>query len=438
MAENITVGLITYEPVNTERCYAHSCDSSASGVLEIERQVEFSDGKTRNVVKVSNNFCRENLNITKVIFPNTIEDIGNYAFYKCENLSEINMPDSIKHISQYAFAYCKRLSEINMPNSITIVSQYAFMYCSNLTSVVLSDNLNNVSIGCFGACTMLKEVKLPKNLLSIHSQAFYNCERLEEISIPNGCTDIEKECFMGCINLKHISIPQSVKTIGNSCFSGCSNLEHIFFYDTITSLSNNLFYKSGLVNFTVSSSITKIGSKAFYNCNNCIWIKIECDESLVTDDTYIKVGRHREEYPIGVFWVKDGYSMAGIIPNVPANLRYTSGVKFQGDTQHITWESNGNPEETLYDLYLYQNSQWVLVTETNGLSYDHILPVMEEQKGCKYKIRANLNYLYSDWCESDITFDISKLVTGIKISGEDEYLGEKTESFTIEYYVVLD
>ena len=68
--------------------------------------------------------------ITKVVLPNSITDIGGFAFYKCTLLKSINIPNSVTVIANYAFGGCTSLISVNIPNSVTAIANGAFGGCT--------------------------------------------------------------------------------------------------------------------------------------------------------------------------------------------------------------------------------------------------------------------------------------------------------------------
>ena len=72
--------------------------------------------------------------VIKVIIPDTVSEIGEATFAKCENLPEITIPESVLKIDDYAFYGCKELKSVNM-GSKTIVSKGVFGNCPDLDAL---------------------------------------------------------------------------------------------------------------------------------------------------------------------------------------------------------------------------------------------------------------------------------------------------------------
>ena len=66
---------------------------------------------------------------THINIPNSVNHIGDSAFYGCKALQSINIPNSVTHIGNSAFSNCEALQNINIPNSVNHIGDNAFAEC---------------------------------------------------------------------------------------------------------------------------------------------------------------------------------------------------------------------------------------------------------------------------------------------------------------------
>ncbi len=209
--------------------------------------------------------------------PESIETIGDNAFYSCTGLQSVNLSSNLKSIGRSAFELCKSLESITLPKSLKVIREFAFRNCANynnwgdftgggLESVVFEDgvdfytngvycfynhvfwgcaNLSSVKLpngtpgrfiipmGTFGYCGNLKSIELPTNTGKIEAMAFYRTG-LESLDL----TKIEwKEpfylqgyyTFAACKNLKTVTAKGKVRFDGLYTFEECTALETVTF-----------------------------------------------------------------------------------------------------------------------------------------------------------------------------------------------------------------
>lgn len=148
---------------------------------------------------------------------NTVERIGNYAFYNCSYLDEIILPDSVKTVGEGAFRGCSELTYVGFGSNVNSLGDSAFAYCSSLQNVVLSDSVINVGRYAFYKCTELKTVNLG-GVKSIGDFAFAGSYNLTEVVFPKGLKTIGNQAFRGCAALAGITLPSGIEKTGVHAF----------------------------------------------------------------------------------------------------------------------------------------------------------------------------------------------------------------------------
>ena len=160
-----------------------------------------------------------------------VTSIGEYTFWHCD-ITSVTIPNSVTNIGDFAFDMCNRMTSVTIPNSVTSIGRYAFEYCSRLTSVTIGNSVTSIGDHAFDNCNRMTSVSIGNSVTSIGDLAFYNCKRLTSVTIPNSVTSIGESAFWKCSGLTSVTIPNSVTSIGDNAFY-CENLT------TVVSLIEN-------------------------------------------------------------------------------------------------------------------------------------------------------------------------------------------------------
>ena len=218
----------------------------------------------------------------KIVIPDSVTIIGDYAFYRCTRLTSITIGNSVTGISDYAFGNCDSLTSITIPDSVTSIGNRAFVSCDSLTSIEVDKN--NQYYKSIDGNLYSKDGKkliqyaigktatsfvIPSSVTSIGDDAFYGCTSLTSITIPDSVTSIGSLAFYRCTRLTSITIPDSVTGIGDEAFSFCDSLTSITIPDSVTGIGYWAFYHcDSLTSITIPDSVTGIGDEAFCYCKS--------------------------------------------------------------------------------------------------------------------------------------------------------------------------
>ena len=66
----------------------------------------------------------------RIILPEDIEIIGEYAFAECNNLISVKLPEQLKTIEAHAFSDCTSLTCLNIPDYVNVIGWGAFRNCN--------------------------------------------------------------------------------------------------------------------------------------------------------------------------------------------------------------------------------------------------------------------------------------------------------------------
>ncbi len=250
-----------------------------------------------------------NCNVTKVVIPSGVTDIGEYAFYWCRALETIVIPNTVTSIGYEVFYNCLSLENITIPSSVTSIGEKSFEYCkkivkaidgiqyvgnwivgaeASITNAKIKSGTVGIATGTFKNCINLTSITIPGTVKVLQSYIFSECENFKTVVISEGVTSIGEYAFYGCINLENINIPNSVTSIGEYAFSQCEKI-----FDTVNDIcyvdkwvigydgSGNAVIRDGSVgiasyafnwcnalkSISLPDSVKNIGN-AFYSCDN--------------------------------------------------------------------------------------------------------------------------------------------------------------------------
>ena len=220
--------------------------------------------------EVLNDNALEGCRITRLILPDSLIKIGNYAFSE-SSLAFIKLPGNLKSIGEGAFFNCESLfysnemsgEEFVIPDSVTTIGKNAFSGCDVLKNVKLPKNLTFIDEGVFSYCGRLSNISIPNSVTSIEKEAFYDCDMLENITLPEGLTNIGEGAFSST-KLKSIMIPDTVTSIGEGAFSRCFDLVDVKLSKNIKRVSGSLFaFSLDLEIIEIPDGVETIDTTAF-------------------------------------------------------------------------------------------------------------------------------------------------------------------------------
>lgn len=100
--------------------------------------------------------------ITHVVIPETVTDLGEFLFSRCTGLRGIQLPDSLRFIWPYAFAY-SGIEEIVLPHGLASISPFVFKDCKSLRRVVCGAGMRKIYDTSFLGCVHLEELVCPED-----------------------------------------------------------------------------------------------------------------------------------------------------------------------------------------------------------------------------------------------------------------------------------
>lgn len=132
--------------------------------------------------------------IDSLIIEEGVTEIGDYAFYYCENLRSVSMPNSLIRIGVSSFSGCNGIDSLDIPASVRTIKHSAFCYCRNIKSLKIQSDSIDVAAFAFGFCDSLKASAYTYIAEGRHIShcAFYKFSDAEEQSNDSTKTSKEK------------------------------------------------------------------------------------------------------------------------------------------------------------------------------------------------------------------------------------------------------
>lgn len=215
-ADEAVIDGVTYEFVDaadpSQGASAVAYDEAASPghpELVLPPSVEI-DGETVPVVEVGHNAFRD-AGITSVVMPDSVIEVGPYAFSYNSDLASVNLSEGLELIGTGAFRG-GALTEIDLPASLTTINPQAF-FSNQLTDVEIPPLVDTLTIGVFG-----------RNAL-VH------------IDVPRHVTKVREGAFAGN-NLTLVSLPETLVEMGEGVFTGNPDLSTVVFFGPEPALVN--------------------------------------------------------------------------------------------------------------------------------------------------------------------------------------------------------
>lgn len=168
---------------------------------------------------------------TKVVLPDTLEKIGDYAFSACSQLREITIPASVEALGNGVFTQCDALEEFSIdPTNHYLKETNHVIYTADGKTLVAAAGRTD------------ERIAVPLTVEKIQSYAFYNCDTLKSITIPGSVRELGEGCFGGCAHLNQVELQDGLEVIGAYCFRDNFDLSVIRIPSTVKQLQAAAFY----------------------------------------------------------------------------------------------------------------------------------------------------------------------------------------------------
>ena len=176
-------------------------------------------------------------NLVSLVLPDTLENIGSYAFYGASSLVDIDFGGNASQLYIHSGAF-EGAAIRELKGEFGYVDAEAFAYCPNLvTAEIAADTLDGYDI--FAGCRALETL------------------RVDAPTVPDGlCID--------CPSLVSVVFSERVKLIGQNAFADCASLKSVVFDGNAPTTRLNVYLGTpdDLTNYVCRDSVGWTGPKA--------------------------------------------------------------------------------------------------------------------------------------------------------------------------------
>ncbi len=358
-------------------------------------------------------------NLSSVSLPDSLENIGDYAFRYCSSLKKVTLPDKLKSLGRGAFGGCSDLREITIPGNVTRLAEDLFERCERLESVTLPDNVTEIGKNTFFYCINLTDINIPQNLTSIGDSAFNysgiteinlpdtvetigesafcSCSKLQKIKLPVNLKEIKAETFSNCDRLSEIKLPEKLVKIGKRAFAYTGLLSSVTVPDSVTILDEYAFYNSGIQSIHLPENITAIGDYAFAECGALYDIKFP--------DKLSSIGYSAFYNCINLTSISLPESLTSIDTDAFTNCTNLREVYVPGSNVTFEKRAIGYGEATYYGFILIgkKSSTTEAYATANNISFhsvdDPLIHYPAKEATCSQE--GNNEYWHCDTCHFD-------------------------------------
>lgn len=262
--------------------------------------------------------------LTSITFEEGVKVLGYNLAFSCDNLTTITLPATLTTItgattygSKGAFQACPKLVNIlltapsdtngKFPDSLTDIGAYAFSGCPGLTSITLPANLEEIGYNAFSNCSNLELPSFPETLKTIGTEAFLQCKKDGTVTLHAGMS-IGSQAFAQC-NPVAINLPDKPCFFGDEVFLYNTNITQFTFPDWMTEIPGGFCEAwNKLETIVLPAGVTEIGEKAFRGCTSLHDVNLPPSIKLLDKNCFAQCGSVSQ--PFGSITLYEGTKVA--------------------------------------------------------------------------------------------------------------------------------
>lgn len=217
-----------------------------------------------------------------VLIPDTLEgvpvrEIGKEAFFE-SNVLEVVLPDSIEEIGPFAFSGCTHMVRLHLPSALKAVASGMLESCFRLDWLNLEQTqVKTIGPAAFWGTQYLEQISFPDTLETIEHDNFVMCDYLGYFSVPDTCvgftTDADGQvllsrdgkillhagCWLGDDGNGYI-VPDGVESIRSFAFADSIYLTAVTLPDSLREIGGCAFLNTNLKELHIPAGVESIGT----------------------------------------------------------------------------------------------------------------------------------------------------------------------------------
>lgn len=306
-----TVDGVKYVPVPSARtCEAIDCLYGGEP-YDVVMDLQVTYKNVPLTISKVNDYAVYNNNLVKSVLISGDFNVGNYAFWNCDNITTIYT--TVLDIGAHAFQSCVNTKTINV--KADEIGIYSFADCSGdvttdcvrigqrafgggtIKTLTMSERTESIGGFALASCYRLAAITIPNSVNTLGGGVFADCSSLADVTIGSGVKKLPDHTFESCGSLPIINIPDNVLEIYNYVFNGCTSLAtvNIADRDSVLTLGSNgsypMFSSCHLDDVYVGGDIDYLtsedaGYSPFYGNTSLRTIKFNDKETEITEKEF--------------------------------------------------------------------------------------------------------------------------------------------------------
>lgn len=236
-------------------------------------------------------FCNWYFPQGKLVIPDGVERIGNYAFFYFSWINEITIPPSVREIGNKAFRGNFEVTKINfsegnlekigkdafngvyvselvIPSTVTEIGEMAFYCADGLKRLVLPPHLKVLRNMAFSMSSELTYVTWPEDLELMEQESL--CTFLgDSLILPDKLREIQKDNLKDVRNARLIVMPRNLSKLEGNIFCKVASLKEMYAKNPVPPELPDDFYDGSCMTNLSSDAVLYVptGSVGAYKAN---------------------------------------------------------------------------------------------------------------------------------------------------------------------------